>query len=173
MLEALVQLIDLFERALPSIVGSIIGSSCGIIIGYRLNVRSQKKRDESLVDKHLKGMRNEILQAISLLDNRKLQLLPENLWDSAVNSGDLALFPSEEKEDLRQAYFAIQKVNYMSKRSADLNVQFLKETNDETRKGIGVAWKAISDEGLRMADSTLASLRILAEKEWFVRLARS
>lgn len=173
MLEALGQLIDLLGYALPSIIGSVIGSFLGIFGGYRLNSRSQKKRDERLVERHLRGMRGEILQAISLLENRKLQLLPDDLWQSAVNSGHLALFPSEEKEDLRQGYFNIDKVNYMAIKSADLNVQFLKETNEENRKAVGLAWKAVSDEGIRMADSTLTYLRSVAKKEWFTELSPS
>jgi len=55
------------------------------------------------------GFRSEIKQGLGLLRNRKLQLIPSDPWMSAVNSGDLRLFCSGQKNDLRRAYFAISK----------------------------------------------------------------
>ncbi len=71
---------------------------------------------------YLKGLTNEISEAIDLLKPKPhpLQLLPVDLWQSAVNSGDVALFRYEAREDLRKAYFAIMKCNYQFTRIKEL-----------------------------------------------------
>jgi hypothetical protein len=170
LLEALAQLFDLLEHALPSAVGSIIGSSTGVFIAFWLNRRNLTQVNQERAEGYLKGLTNEVSEAIALLANRKLQLLPDDLWQSAVNSGDLVLFPYEPREDLRKAYFAMSKCNYEAIRARDLGEKFRAEADTpEKQQRIGMAWAATTKEAMAMVESTLSYLQSLSKKRWFIK----
>jgi hypothetical protein len=170
LLDVLAQLLDLLEHALPSAVGSIIGSSTGVFIGFWLNRRNLTRANQERAEGYLKGLTNEISEAIGLLGNKKLQLLSDDLWQSAVNSGDLALFPYEPREDLRKAYFAMRKCNYEAIRARDLGEKFRAEADTpEKEQRIGMAWRATTIEAMAMAENTLSYLQSLSKKQWFIK----
>jgi hypothetical protein len=170
LLEILVQLFDLLEHALPSAVGSIIGSSTGVFIGFWLNRRNLTRANQQRAEGYLKGLTNEISEAIGLLSNKQLQLLSDDLWQSAVNSGDLALFPYEPREDLRKAYFAMRKCNYEAIRARDLGEKAIAEADTpEKELRIEMAWRVTTKEAMAMVESTLSSLQNLSKKQWFIK----
>lgn len=124
---------------------------------------------------YLKGLTNEISEAIDLLKPKPhpLQLLPVDLWQSAVNSGDVALFRYEAREDLRKAYFAIMKCNYQFTRTKGIGEKFWIEA-DTSEKGqrISAAWRAETDQADYMTESTLSYLLGLSKKSWFIEAIR-
>jgi hypothetical protein len=168
LLDAIIQLIDLLQHALPSALGSIVGSSTGVFISLWLNRRNLNRINRERVEEYLKGLTNEISESIVLLGNKKLQLLPDDLWKSSVNSGDLVLFHYEAREDLRKAYFNIGKCNYEFVRARDLGEKFRAEANTPGKEQqIGKAWKATTNQAMFMTESTLAHLQDLSGKDWF------
>lgn len=115
--------------------------------------------------KYLNGLRSELRQAIWLLDAGKLQLLPDDLWRSLVNSGHLILFSANQIEDLRQAYFCVAKLNYMFVRCKDLSETYHTEINPLKRRAIRRVWRATTIEALGMGQSTAAFLRTCTKKD--------
>jgi len=172
LLEVLAQLFDLLQHALPSALGSIIGSSTGVFIAFWLNRRNLTQVNQEHVEGYLKGLTNEVSESIALLANRKLQLLPNDLWQSAVNSGDLVLFPYEPREDLRKAYFAMSKCNYEAIRARDLGEKFRAEADPERQRQIRIAWESTTKEAMSMVESTLSYLQGISEKQWFAKASQ-
>ncbi len=86
LMDALGELLAFLQWGLP-IIGSIIGSSLGVVAGFRLNSWGSKRRNEELAREYLKHLTNEILDAIPILERKLLQLLPDDVWKSVVNSG--------------------------------------------------------------------------------------
>ena len=122
---------------------------------------------------YLKGLTNEMSEAIDLLKNKKLQLLPDDLWQSAVSSGDLTLFCFEPREDLRKAYFAIRKCNYEFVRARDLGEKFRAEADTpEKEQRIGTAWHATTNQAFAMTESTLSYLQSISKKQWFMEASK-
>jgi len=159
---------ELVEKALPSIIGSITGSFLGVFLGFLVNRWKQKQDDNRLRQEYVKGFRSEIGQGLGLLRNRKLQLVPSDLWMSAVNSGDLRLFCSDQKNDLRMAYFAISNYNYEAKRARDRGEQYRAEADDERkRQQLMSAWAAASEHAQQMGEGLIRTLENLWNKEWF------
>ena len=177
LLELLSQLTDLIERALPSAVGSIIGSSIGVFIGFRLNRWNLTQINQERSKTYLKGLTNEISEAIERLTPDKqqrhtLQLLPNELWQSAVHSGDVALFLYEAREDLRKAHFAIMKCNYQFIRTIGMRDKLPEADTPEKEQRIRAAWHAETEQSNYMSDSTLSCLLKLSEKEWFIEATK-
>ena len=174
LLEALAQLIDLLARALPSAIGSLVG----VFIAFWLNRRNLTQMNQERANTYLKGLTNEISEAIELLKPDKeqhhtLQLLPIDLWHSAVNSGDVALFPYETREDLRKAYFSIMKCNYEFTRTIGIGDKFRAEADTaEKRERIHLAWLSETAQADYMSGSTLSYLLSLSEKEWFIEASK-
>jgi hypothetical protein len=159
---------DLSLPVLTSAIGSIIGSSTGVFIGFWLNRRNLVKQNQERVNVYLKALTNEISEAMASLQKRILQLMSDDLWQSVVNSGDVVLFPYAPREDLRVAYFAIRKCNYEFTRARDLGEKFRAEADTlEKRAQIGQAWHATSNQAYSMSDSTLDYLQRISKKEWF------
>jgi len=155
---------------LTSALGSIIGSSTGVFIGFWVNRRNLNKLNQGRVDEYLKGLTNELSESMALLRKRLLQLMPDHLWQSVVNSGDVVLFPYEVREDLRAIYFAISKCNYQFTRTASLGDKFRTEADtSERQKLIGDAWKGATEQSYYMNDSTLSQLEGISQKEWFIK----
>ena len=118
----------------------------------------------------MKHLTNEILDSIPILEANKLQLLPDDVWKSVVNSGHLALLPYEAWEDLRKAYFAMSKCNYEATRSRDLSVALqIHGDTPENQERIKTAWKWTQDQAHYMSQSTLGYLQGITKKEWFVK----
>ena len=112
------------------------------------------------------GFKSEVQQAIGLLESRKLQLLPDDWWKASLSSGAIAVFPSDQREELRQAYFSIAKCNYEAIRTRDLGERFRSESDSGKREQILKEWIATSQQALGMGESTLSYLRTLVGKEW-------
>ncbi|MGA8857034.1 MAG: hypothetical protein WB643_07690 [Candidatus Bathyarchaeia archaeon] len=117
---------------------------------------------------YTRGLKSELKQSIGLLPQHLLQLMPDDLWKSLVSSGDLALFPFDQREDLRQAYFAISKCNYEFIRARDLGEKFRAEGDTpEKQAQIMQAWQATTKQAFAMSDSTLSYLQGLTNKPWW------
>ena len=130
--------------------------------------REEEQRRRELAGEYMKHLTNEILEAIPVLEKKQLQLLPNDVWRSVVNSGHLALLPYEAWEDLRKAYFALSKCNYEATRSRDLSVAVqIHGDTPENRERIREAHKWTSDQARYMAESTLTYLQELTKKKWF------
>jgi hypothetical protein len=155
---------------LESIVGPVIGSFFGVWLGFLVNNYANKRKRTRLRKEYTKGLKSEIQQAIGLLENRLLQLLPEDLWKSLVNSGDLALFPFTQREDLPQAYFAIGKCNYEAVRARDLGELSRAEGDYKKRDALDKAWQSTTEEAFRLTDSTLKYLQGLATRSWWTEV---
>lgn len=118
----------------------------------------------------MKHLTNEILEAIPILEKKQLQLLPNDVWRSVVDSGHLALLPYEAWEDLRTAYFAMSKCNYEAVRSRDLSVALdVHGDYPANQNRIMLAWKAASEQAFYMAQSTSEYLQSISKKDWFVK----
>jgi hypothetical protein len=131
-------------------------------------MHSPKRPPRGTVRKYLNGLRSELRQAVWLLDAGKLQLLPDDIWRSLVNSGHLILFPANQIEDLRQAYFGVAKLNYMFKRCKDISEAYHTEINPLKRRAIRKVWRGTTVEALGMARGTAFSLRMLTRKDGFL-----
>jgi len=96
MLEELMKILGelwaFLQWASPTI-GFIIGPALGVLGGFKLNSWGSKHSNERLVREYMKQLTNEILDAIPILERKWLQLLPDDIWKSVVNSGHLALLP--------------------------------------------------------------------------------
>jgi len=103
---------------LNTIIGPLIGAAAGVVLGGICNGHQRKKlaNNRKLFFRNL--LLHEIRKSIDLLDQRKVNLIPVDAWDSLVNSGDTALF-SEVAIDLSDVYFQIQNYNYEAKRVRD------------------------------------------------------
>jgi hypothetical protein len=118
--------------------------------------------------KYLEALHSELRQATGLLDAGKLQLLPNDIWRSLINSGHLILFTTDQIEALRQAYFAISKLNYMAIRCKDLSEAYHTEINPLKRRAIRRVWRGATLETLGMGLGTASFLRMLTKKDWFL-----
>ena len=157
-------MLDFLQGFLPPIVGSFSGVTLGFLVEHWL----EKRRRNRLRGEYTRGLKSEITQCIDLLKKRLLQLLPDDLWKSLVSSGDLAIFPFDQREDLRQAYFAIGKCNYEFIRARDLGEKFRAEADTPSKQQqIGSAWKATTDSAYHMTDSTRSFLEGLANHPWW------
>jgi len=145
----------------------IVGSFFGVTLGFLVENRVEKRRQERLRTQYTRGLKSEITQSIGLLKNRLLQLLPDDLWKSLVSSGDLALFPFDQREDLRQAYFAIGKCNYEFVRARDLGETSRAEADPVRQQAIDKAWAATTASAYHMTDSTRAYLEGLTNRPWW------
>jgi hypothetical protein len=138
-----------------------MGSFLGVLAGFVMNWRHQKHKENKIREEYRIAISTEIQQSIELLNAKKLQLLPTAMWRSALSSGHLALFSQKEREDWRQAYFAMSKVNYGAKISRDRAEQ-LRAVID-----ISKASEIATQEALNMTASTLTYLQSLTTRDWF------
>jgi hypothetical protein len=144
-----------------ALVPPIVGSFLGVLAGFVVNWLHQNDRENKIREEYRTAISTEIEQSIELLKAGKLQLLPTSMWKSALSSGHLALFSQQEREDWRQAYFNMSKVNYGSKISRDRHEQ-LRAVID-----IQKAAESAHREALNMANSTLGYLQSLTARDWF------
>ena len=151
---------DFLQSLLPSALGSIVGAFCGVVVGFLVNYRHQRSKEKSLKDEYRKDFNKEIQQCIELLKRGKGDLLPDDIWKSALSSGHLSLFSENEREDLRQAYFDISKTNYSSNISRDRAEQV------RAAEDLDNAWKTAWDETVLMSELALSSLRSIMRKDW-------
>jgi hypothetical protein len=168
------------ELATFYLVGStLLGVIVGSVLQYYITrgqdarrAHQEERTRRELASEYMKHLTNEILEAIPILEKKQLQLLPNDIWSSVVNSGHLALLPSEAWEDLRTAYFAMSKCNYEATRSRDFSVALqIHGDTPENRQRIAEAWKWTSGQAFYMAQSTLTYLQGLTKKEWFRKAA--
>jgi hypothetical protein len=166
------ELASFFYLVGSTLLGVVIGGLLQYYITLRQDARKareEEKKSRELAREYMKHLTNEILEAISILERKLLQLLPDDVWKSVVNSGHLALLPYDAWEDLRTAYFAMSKCNYEAIRSRDLSVALqIHGDFPANQQRIMSAWKWTSNQAQGMAESTFAYLQGLRQKKWFI-----
>jgi hypothetical protein len=151
---------EFLERFLPSVLGSIVGAFCGVVVGFYLDYRHERNKEKTLKDEYRKDFNKEIQQCIELLKRGRGDLLPDDIWKSALSSGHLSLFSEDERDDLRQAYFDVSKTNYSSGISRDRGEQV------RAAEDLQKAWVTASAETKLLSDRALSSLQSIMRKSW-------
>jgi len=102
-----------WDSFLPPLAGSFFG----VIAAFWFNYRYQAYRNKEDKNNYINMFRSEIMQCIFVLKQDTVQLLPVDLWTSAVNSGALKLFNVDELAPVSIEYDRIKNYNDMAVRS--------------------------------------------------------
>lgn len=99
--------------------GPLAGAFFGVVLGFAINEWYRRKLALERKLFFMNLIKNEIIESITLLEKKRVNLIPIDGWNSLVNSGDIALFPHDRAIQLSDAYFFIQNYNYEAKRVRD------------------------------------------------------
>lgn len=129
-----------FNIIISPIIGPLVGAFFGVLFGFWINRRHGKKLEENrrLFFKSL--IMHEIEESIKILElfesdqYEKVRLIPEDAWNSIVNSGDISLLEETNAIDLGDIYFKIKKYNQEAKNinnaALELMMYPMQVTND-------------------------------------------
>jgi hypothetical protein len=99
------------------IIGPLVGAFVGVIFGFWINRRHDKELEEKRRSFFKNLIMHETEESIKILESiepdlyEKVKLIPEDAWNSLVNSGDIALLEETKAMDLSDAYFRIKRYN--------------------------------------------------------------
>lgn len=129
-----------FNIIISPIIGPLVGAFFGVLFGFWINRRHGKKLEENrrLFFKSL--IMHEIEESIKILElvesdqYEKVRLIPEDAWNSIVNSGDISLLEETNAIELGDIYFKIKKYNQKAKNinnaALELMMYPMQVTND-------------------------------------------
>jgi len=149
------------------LVDRSLGSFLGVGAAFALNYTYQRFKDRHTKSEYLKAFRNEVKDSIASLERRGLELLRMDNWTSAVNSGDLKLFSSKQRDLLSRIYAGNSNFNYEAKRTRDMNEEFNRTIDPMLKQQVHAAWQVATQRAFTIGDSALRALRVLAKEEWF------
>jgi hypothetical protein len=84
-----------------------------------------------------------------------------------VYSGDLKVFPPNERCMLSQAYFAVQCYNYEAERASKIRDEMRLKADPVEKAEAKKAWENASEVVKRCRDEALRELKHLSEEGWF------
>ena len=110
-------LINSFLGTFSIIIGPLVGAFVGVLFGFYINRRHDKELEEKRRSFFKNLIMHEIEESIKILESveldlyEKVKLIPEDAWNSLVNSGDIALLEEPKAMDLSDIYFRIKRYN--------------------------------------------------------------
>jgi len=114
-----------------------LGPLLGVFIGFLLTIFVQRLRDLKLKKEHITELRREIDDAEATLKKPDVHLVHNDEWLSVVNSGDLRLFSSKERERLARVYAGFSNYIYEAKNVVrlrdEVNLRVGTETYEQAR----------------------------------------
>ena len=118
-----------FSTIISPIIGPLVGAFFGVLFGFWINRRHGKKLEEKRRSFFKNLIMHEIEESIRILEStesdpyEKVRLIPEDAWNSIVNSGDISLFEETNAIDLGDIYFKIKKYNKEAKKINDAELE--------------------------------------------------
>jgi hypothetical protein len=109
----ILQMISPILGVLGVIIGPLVGAFVGVYLGFKKNDNRRIELEEERRLFFRKLLMHEAKKSIELLPGT-VNLIPEDAWNSIVNSGDIALLKDNVIE-LSDTYFDVQNYNYEAK----------------------------------------------------------
>lgn len=114
----ILQMISPIWGVVSVIIGPLIGAYAGVKLGFDKNNKHRQKLEDEKKVFFKNWLKHEAKESIRLIENGPVNLIPEDAWNSVVNSGNIALFETKATE-LSDIYFKIKNYNYEAKRVRD------------------------------------------------------
>lgn len=149
------------------LIFSLIGPFFGVLAGFAVNYAYQSRRNNKIKSKYLSLFRSEVKESITVMQEHKLKLLPNNAWRLAISSGDLSLFSFEQVNDLSRVYHAVDNYIYEAKRARDMGERYRAEASPTAKEQIHSAWGHVSKLASEYEEQALHLLQELSNREWF------
>jgi hypothetical protein len=112
------QELETIWRFVSIIIGPLIGAYVGVKYGFNKNNKHRQELEEKRKLFFKNWLKHEADESIRLVEEGSVNLIPEDAWNSAVNSGNVAFFEAKAME-LSDTYFKIKNYNYEAKRVRD------------------------------------------------------
>lgn len=115
---ALIQLmISPIGGFLGTIIGPLTGAFVGVFLGFKLNENHRRRLEGERRSFFKNLIMHEVKKSIETLEDESsiVNLIPVDMWNSIVNSGEITLFNGNAIE-VSDLYFEIQNYNYEAKR---------------------------------------------------------
>jgi hypothetical protein len=118
----ILKILSTFGWLFTVIVGPLIGAFVGVFLGFKINNDYRKRQDNGKKQFYLSSLRHEIDKGMVILQDIKhddIMLIPENVWNSIMNTGNITLFANQEAIPLSSIYFEIQNYNFEAKKARE------------------------------------------------------
>jgi hypothetical protein len=107
----------------PLIIGPLIGALVGVYWGFKVNDKRRMELEDQKKSFFQNLLMHEVLNSIDLLESGGIYLIPVDMWNSIVNSGNIALLNGNAIE-LSDLYFEMRNYNYEAKRIRDATEEY-------------------------------------------------
>jgi len=147
----------------------ILGPFFGVLLAFAIERGYGRYRDRANRKKVKTNLKSELEKCKCLLTGQG-NLLPTEMWNSTITTGDTKLLSFDERGKLSSVYFEINKHNYEAKRVRDSSVVAQTGPHHTIHDGKPAAeayWTKLSQRLRQQEDSLRQRIaKVLAEPWW-------